>query len=62
MTATGTIINQSLTDCPACGKPIDARISYKVSPGEPESDGTRLATLKPIGVSVQHDCMPSITR
>lgn len=62
MTATGTIINQYLIDCPACGKPIDARISYKVSSGEPESDGTRTATLKPIGASVQHDCMPITVR
>lgn len=67
MTATTDVT--TLADCPACKKPITARLTYEVKIDPPvveqgvPSGPDRLvaATLTAVGVHVQHDCTPRAT-
>ena len=51
-----------LLDCPACDRPIMARFSYAVQINGELTDDPIPATAKVVGVQVNHDCTPKVTR
>lgn len=59
-----TTATHPLMNCPACGQPINARMTMTVAL---DLDGERLdqridASVRLTGLSVQHDCNPKATR
>lgn len=55
--------------CPACGKPLTARVQMSVELGAPvdlahvEGDESTIpATVRLVGLELSHNCIPKVTR
>jgi hypothetical protein len=65
---TRTSATKKLMDCPACHNPVVARMAMDLHLGalEPSPGGSEPAsveaTVSLVGLSIQHDCTPTIPR
>ena len=62
-----TTLTKTLMNCPVCKKPITARIAVDLgpSPQSPDDEEPLVDTyvhVTPTGLSVEHDCIPRVTR
>lgn len=51
-----------IAECTACRKSIEASVLFDVELGDHLEGDAYIATLKPVGCEVRHDCMPKATR
>ena len=59
-----TPVNQKLTNCPACGKDIIAKVylTFTVGTNIDFDEGTFTTITNLVGLSVAHDCSPKVRR